>query len=34
MENDIPATISGKVTAIHANVGAKVSAGDVILDIA
>ena len=34
MENDIPATASGKVTAIHVSAGAKVAAGDVLLDIA
>lgn len=33
MENDIPATASGKVTAIHVSTGAKVAAGDVLLDI-
>lgn len=33
MENDIPANASGKVTAIHVSNGAKVSAGDVLLDI-
>ena len=33
MENDIPATSSGKVTAIHVSNGAKVAAGDAILDI-
>lgn len=33
MENDIPAVASGKVTAIHVSNGAKVAAGDVLLDI-
>ena len=33
MENDIPATASGKVTAVHVSNGAKVAAGDVLLDI-
>ena len=33
MENDIPATSSGKVIAIHVSTGAKVAAGDVLLDI-
>ena len=33
MENDIPANASGKVTAIHVSNGAKVAAGDVLLDI-
>lgn len=33
MENDIPAVATGKVTAIHVSSGAKVAAGDVLLDI-
>ena len=33
MENDIPANASGIVKAIHVSAGAKVAAGDVLLDI-
>lgn len=34
MENDIPATVSGQVKKIYVQKGAKVSSGDVIMDIA
>ena len=34
MENDIPAVASGKVTQVYVSNGAKVAAGDVLLDIA
>ena len=33
MENDIPANASGTVKAVHVSAGAKVAAGDVLLDI-
>ena len=33
MENDIPANVFGIVKAIHVSTGAKVAAGDVLLDI-